>query len=68
MEQTPHEKTLFIINELELSARQVAVAIGKTGSAIVKKQKRVNYNCFLEDDFQKLKSFYVKKLEKIKNL
>ncbi|CEN53394.1 hypothetical protein [Capnocytophaga canis] len=68
MEQTPHEKTLIIIKELELSARQVAVAIGKTGSAVAKKQNQENGNKFLSEDFEKLKSFYIKKLEKIKTL
>lgn len=68
MEKTPHEKTLMIINELELSARQVAVAIGKTGSAVAKKQKQNGSNMFLPEDFEKLKSFYVKKLEKIKKI
>lgn len=68
MEKTAHEKTLMIINELELSARQVAVAIGKTGSAVAKKQNQENGNKFLPEDFEKLKSFYIKKLEKIKTL
>ncbi|MFJ1424894.1 hypothetical protein ACILFS_01085 [Capnocytophaga canimorsus] len=68
MKKTDHEKTLIIIKELELSARQIAVAIGKTGSAVAKKQNQENGNKFLSEDFEKLKSFYIKKLEKIKTL
>lgn len=63
---TPQEKCLFIINELELSARQVGEAIGIKGISASKKMKGENYNVFDEDDFTKLKACYVKKLEKIK--
>jgi len=63
---TPQEKCLFIIKELELSARQVAEAIGIKGISASKKMKNENYNIFSEDDFIKLKEFYVKKLEIIK--
>ncbi|WP_394265440.1 hypothetical protein [Bergeyella zoohelcum] len=68
MEKTPHEKTLFIIEELQLSARQVAEAIEKSTSVVSKKKKRESYNQFLQEDFEKLKRFFLLKLEKIRNL
>ncbi|MFB9121009.1 hypothetical protein ACFFUE_07380 [Bergeyella porcorum] len=63
-----HKKTLAIIEELQLSARQVAEAIGKTTSVVSKKKKKENYNQFLPEDFEKLKNFYLQKLEKIKSI
>lgn len=62
---TPQEKCLFIIKELELSARQVAAAIGKSGSVVSDKIKNIKYNKFDEQDFEKLRDFYVKKMNKI---
>ena len=62
---TPQEKCLFIIKEFELSARQVAVAIGSTQSSAQSKIKNENYNKFSDADFEKLKSHYLEKLNKI---
>lgn len=63
-----HKKTLSIIEELQLSSRQVAEAIGKSTSVVSKKKKKENYNQFLSEDFEKLKNFYLQKLEKIKSI
>ncbi|WP_246022127.1 hypothetical protein [Epilithonimonas xixisoli] len=51
-----------------MSARQVAVAIGGKQSASSSKMKNENYNKFSDDDFEKLKSHYLNKLNKIKDL
>ena len=62
------KKTIFIIKELELSARQVAFAIGKSTSVVSDKINQVKSNRFLQEDFERLHKFYVKKLEKIKKI
>ena len=59
------KKTMFIINELELSARQVGFAIGKSGSVVSDKKNQIKSNKFLQEDFERLQKFYIKKLEKI---
>lgn len=65
---TTQDKCLFIIKELELSARQVATVIGKKQQTVSDKIKNRNFNKFLDADFEKLQSFYIEKLEKIKTL
>ena len=59
------KKTMFIIKELELSARQVGFAIGKSGSVVSDKKNQIKSNKFLQEDFERLQKFYIKKLEKI---
>lgn len=62
---TPQEKCLLIIKEFELSARQVANAIGIKQSTASSKIKNENYNKFSDEDFSKLKSHYVQKFKNI---
>ncbi|WP_312398183.1 hypothetical protein [Chryseobacterium sp.] len=65
---TAQDKALKIIEELQLSARQVAEAIGKSADTASDKIKQRKYNKFSDEDFDKLKSFYVEKLKTIKAL
>ena len=59
------KKTMFIIKELELSARQVGFAIGKSGSVVSDKINQIKSNRFLKEDYERLQKYYIKKLEKI---
>ena len=69
---TIQEKCIYIINELELSTKQAAYAIGVSITAIVNKKKMINRNEFSEKDFEKLKTYFIKdfelKLEKLRQL
>ncbi|WP_312390529.1 hypothetical protein [Chryseobacterium sp.] len=65
---TTQDKCLLIIKELELSARQVAVAIEKAPSSASDKIKQNGSNRFLDEDFKKLKNYYIEKLKKIEEI
>lgn len=65
---TTQEKCLFIIKEFEMSARQVGLAIGVAAKTASAKMKNQNYNKFLDEDFEKLKSSIFDKVKKIKDL
>ena len=65
---TTQEKCLFIIKEFEMSARQVGEAIGVATKTASSKIKNENYNKFLDEDFEKLKSSIFDKAKKIKDL
>ena len=66
--KTPQDKCLFIIKLFELSDRQVAQAIGSATKTANSKRKNDNYNKFLDEDYQNLKSHYLEKSEKIKHI
>ena len=62
---TTQEKVLYIIELLELSDRQVSVAIGKAISTTTHKRLQIGRNKFNDDDLIKLKGYYTEKLRKI---
>ncbi|GJH39868.1 hypothetical protein RCZ04_04180 [Capnocytophaga sp. HP1101] len=65
---TPHDKTIYIIQQLELSDSKVARAIQKSVSAATHKRLRLRDNKFTEVDYQRIKDFYLEKLRKIEKL
>ncbi|WP_314894135.1 hypothetical protein [uncultured Capnocytophaga sp.] len=65
---TTQEKVLYIIELLELSDRQVSIAIGKALSTTTHKRLQLGYNKFTDEDLQKLKVFYIEKLKEIQSL
>lgn len=65
---TVQEKVLYIIDLLELSDRQVGEAIDKKKSTVSHKRLNIGFNKFKEEDFKKLREFYIDKLDKIKQL
>ena len=65
---TPHEKVIYIIQQLELSDSKVARAIQKSKSAATHKRMRLRDNKFTDEDFQQIRDFYLEKLRNIENL
>ena len=65
---TPHEKVIYIIQQLELSDSKVARAIQKSTSAATHKRMRLRDNQFTNDDYQNIRAFYIEKLRSIENL
>ena len=65
---TPHDKVMYIIQQLELSNSKIARAIQKSTSAATHKRMRIRDNKFTEDDYQNIRAFYIKKLRSIENL
>ena len=65
---TPHEKVIYIIQQLELSDSKVARAIQKSTSATTHKRMKLRNNKFTEDDYQNIRAFYIEKLRSIENL
>nr|DAX27774.1 MAG TPA: hypothetical protein [Caudoviricetes sp.]DAX66004.1 MAG TPA: hypothetical protein [Caudoviricetes sp.] len=65
---TTQEKVLYIIELLELSDRQVAVAIGKALSTTTHKRAQIGRNKFTEKDLLNLKNYYIEKLRLIENV
>lgn len=65
---TPHEKVIYIIQQLELSDSKVARAIQKSTSAATHKRMRLRDNKFTDDDYQNIRAFYIEKLRSIENL
>jgi hypothetical protein len=65
---TPHDKVIYIIQQLELSDSKVARAIHKGVSTTTHKRMNLRGAKFSEEEFTKLRDFYLKKLRKIENL
>ena len=65
---TPHDKVIYIIQQLELSDSKVARAIQKSISAATHKRMRLRDNKFTEEDFQQIHDFYLEKLRSIEKL
>ncbi|WP_424655059.1 hypothetical protein [Capnocytophaga leadbetteri] len=65
---TPHDKVMYIIQQLELSDSKVARAIQKSTSAATHKRMRLRDNKFTEEDYQNIRAFYLEKLRNIENL
>ena len=65
---TPHEKVIYIIQQLEISDSKVARAIQKSVSTATHKRLRLRDNKFTEEDFQRIRDFYLEKLRKIEML
>ena len=65
---TAHEKVIYIIQQLELSDSKVARAIQKSVSTASHKRLRLRDNKFTEEDYQRIRDFYLEKLKKIEML
>ena len=65
---TPHDKVMYIIQQLELSDSKVARAIQKSTSAATHKRMKLRDNKFTEKDYQNIRAFYLEKLRNIENL
>lgn len=65
---TPHDKVMYIIQQLELSDSKVARAIQKSTSAATHKRMRLRDNKFTGEDYQNIRAFYLEKLRSIENL
>ena len=65
---TPHDKVMYIIQQLELSDSKVARAIQKSTSAATHKRMKLSGNKFTEKDYQNIRAFYLEKLRNIENL
>lgn len=65
---TPHDKVIYIIQQLEISDSKVARAIQKSTSAATHKRMRLRDNKFTEEDYQNIRAFYLEKLRNIENL
>lgn len=65
---TPHDKVIYIIQQLELSDSKVARAIQKSTSAATHKRMKLRDNKFTEEDYQNIRAFYLEKLRNIENL
>ena len=65
---TPHDKVIYIIQQLELSDSKVARAIQKSTSAATHKRMRLRDNKFTDEDYQNIRAFYLEKLRSIENL
>jgi len=68
MTMTPHDKVMYIIQQLELSDSKVARAIQKSTSAATHKRMKLRDNKFTEEDYQNIRAFYLEKLRNIENL
>lgn len=65
---TSHEKVIYIIQQLEISDSKVARAIQKSVSTATHKRLRLRDNKFTEEDFQRIRDYYLEKLRKIEML
>ena len=65
---TSHDKVMYIIQQLELSDSKVARAIQKSTSAATHKRMKLRDNKFTEEDFQRIRDFYIEKLRNIEKL
>nr|WP_314558444.1 hypothetical protein [uncultured Capnocytophaga sp.] len=65
---TPHDKVIYIIQQLELSDSKVARAIQKSVSSATHKRMRLRDNKFTDEDYQNIRAFYIEKLRSIENL
>ena len=65
---TPHDKVIYIIQQLELSDSKVAIAIGKSKSTTTHKRMNLRGAKFSEQEFTNLRDFYIEKLRKIEML
>nr|DAI20177.1 MAG TPA: Microtubule integrity protein mal3 domain, microtubule-binding, coiled-coil, cell.33A [Caudoviricetes sp.] len=65
---TAHEKVIYIIQLLEISDSKVARAIQKGVSTATHKRLRLRDNKFTEQDFQRIRDFYLEKLRNIEKL
>ena len=65
---TPHDKVIYIIQQLELSDSKVAIAIGKSKSTTTHKRMNLRGAKFSEQEFINLRDFYIEKLRKIEML
>lgn len=65
---TPHEKVMYIIQQLELSDSKVAIAIGKSKSTTTHKRMNLRGAKFSEQEFTNLRDFYLKKFRNIEKL
>ena len=65
---TPHDKVIYIIQQLELSDSKVAIAIGKSKSTTTHKRMKLRGAKFSEEEFTRLRDFYIEKLRKIEML
>ena len=65
---TAHDKVIYIIQQLELSDSKVARAIQKSVSAASHKRLCLRDNKFTEEDYQRIRDFYLEKLKKIEML
>lgn len=65
---TTQEKVLYIVELLELSDRQVSIAIGKSLSTTTHKRLQLGRNKFTDDDFHNIKNYYIEKLKLIENM
>ena len=65
---TPHEKVMYIIQQLELSDSKVAIAIGKSKSTTTHKRMNLRGAKFSEQEFKNLRDFYLKKFRNIEKL
>ena len=65
---TPHDKVIYIIQLLELSDSKVARAIQKGVSTTTHKRMKLRGAKFSEEEFTRLRDFYLEKLRKIEML
>lgn len=65
---TPHDKVMYIIQQLELSNSKIARAIQKSVSSATHKRMRLRDNKFTNEDYQNIRAFYLEKLRNIENL
>lgn len=65
---TPHEKVMYIIQQLELSDSKVAIAIGKSKSTTTHKRMNLRGAKFSEQEFTNLRDFYLEKFRNIEKL
>lgn len=65
---TTQEKVLYIVELLELSDRQVSIAVEKSLSCVTHKRLQLGRNKFTDDDFHNLKNYYIEKLKLIENM
>lgn len=65
---TPHEKVMYIIQQLELSDSKVARAIGKSKSTTTHKRMNLRGAKFSEQEFTNLRDFYLEKFRNIEKL
>lgn len=63
---TEHEKSLEIINELNLSLVEVGDIIGCKWQSVQKKKSRINNNKFTLINYEKLDQHKKKKITKLK--
>lgn len=57
---TPHEKAIDLISNLGIAPKKIAEIIGKSQSVVYDKIKNYRSNEFLEEDYNKIKTYIVK--------